>query len=380
MEKSVVRKSNIELLRIIGMLMVLAHHFVVSSGIMDAFELGDTSINYIFLNLWGMWGKTAINIFVMISGFFMCTSDLTVKRYCKILFECLFYQFSIYLILLLAGYETIGPERLFNLFFGIFRNANGSGSFISSFLIFYLFIPFINIYVQKLTKKDFTNFLLLLLFVFTGLSTFFFNKVIFGEVFWFITVYLIGAYLRIYPPMWATSLKASVRFLIASLLFSYVSVLFMIFVGSLVHSGSPMYFFYDANKLGAVLVSTALLSTFKNLTVPYSKVINLFAKTTFGVLLIHVSSSAMRDFLWYDLLHVNTMSALSTVSLMINSVFICAVIYLVCSLIDIVRIFTVERWVFDHFDHIERYIQKIWEVIRKSADKICDKTNKFLEQ
>ena len=62
MEKTNIRKSNIELLRIIGMLMIIAHHYVVNSGIMDAFEVGSTSMNYVFLTLWGMWGKTGINV------------------------------------------------------------------------------------------------------------------------------------------------------------------------------------------------------------------------------------------------------------------------------------------------------------------------------
>ena len=77
MENTNIRKSNIELLRIIGMLMIIAHHYVLNSGIIDAFEVGSTSMNYVFLTLWGMWGKTGINIFILISGYFMCTSSLT---------------------------------------------------------------------------------------------------------------------------------------------------------------------------------------------------------------------------------------------------------------------------------------------------------------
>ena len=178
MENTNIRKSNIELLRIIGMLMIIAHHYVLNSGIIDAFEVGSTSMNYVFLTLWGMWGKTGINIFILISGYFMCTSSLTIRRYCKVFLEWALYNFGIYLIMLIAGYEKAGPKRIFDLFFGIFRYANGSGCFVYSFLIFYLFIPFINILIRSMTKAEFKNFVLLLLFVFTILSTFFFNKAI----------------------------------------------------------------------------------------------------------------------------------------------------------------------------------------------------------
>ena len=110
------------------------------------------------------------------------------------------------------------------------------------------------------------------------LSTFFFNKYIFGEVFWFIAVYFIGAYIRLYPPVWSDSFKVSGRLFILSLLIAYASVVFMLIIGAVVNKGSATFFVYDANKLGAVLVSITMFATFKNLSIGYSKIINLFAK------------------------------------------------------------------------------------------------------
>ncbi len=65
MKNDSVGKSNIELLRIVSMFMILTHHYVVNSGIMEGFGAGSTSINYIFLALFGMRGKTGINICCM---------------------------------------------------------------------------------------------------------------------------------------------------------------------------------------------------------------------------------------------------------------------------------------------------------------------------
>lgn len=362
MEKTNVRRSNIELLRIIGMLMIVAHHYVVNSGIMDTFELGNTTANYIFLTLWGIWGKTGINIFILITGYFMCKSDLTLKRYCKVFFEWVLYHFGIYIIMLIAGYETAGLQRLFDLIFGIFRYANGSGNFTNSFFIFYLFIPFMNVFIRNAAKTEYKKFILLLIFVFTILSTFFFNKLIFGEVFWFIAVYFIGAYLRLYPPTWSESFKASGRLFAMALVLAYASVVFMIIVGAVTQKGSTMFFLYDANKLGAVLVSILMFTTFKNLSIGYSKLINLIAKTTFGVLLIHANSSAWREFMWVDLLHVNTFYSLPFAMLVLRSIVIVAGIFIVCSMIDMIRIYLLEKPVFEHFDPIEKAIRKIWGI------------------
>ena len=378
MEKKVIRSSNIELLRIIGMLMILAHHFVVNSGIQEAFVFGDTSSNYIYLSFMNMWGPTGLNLTVLISGYFMCKSHLTVKRYCKILFEYIFYTWGIYLILLVAGRETIGLRRLFKLFFGLFRDANVG--FIGSFMIIYLFIPYINLLIQKITKKDFLELLLLLLFVFSGIATFFDNKEMYGGISWYFILYLVGAYLRMYPPVWSTNLKASLRFFIVSIILAYASVIFMIVLASVIHNGSPQYFLYHCNKLGTLLLTISMFCTFKNINISYSKTINLIAKTAFGVLMIHNSSAAMRQLLWRDLLHVDSMSGIPTVSLILNSIVICVGIYIVCSLIDMVRIFTVERWVFDHFEVIEHYIRLVWKTIKNAASKCYTKVIECLER
>ena len=94
------RNSNLELLRIILMLLIVAHHFVVNSGITEVYDLKGSPVNTLFLELWGMWGKTAINVFVLISGYFMCTSKLTWKRFLKIVMEVKFYHIVMFSILL----------------------------------------------------------------------------------------------------------------------------------------------------------------------------------------------------------------------------------------------------------------------------------------
>ena len=380
MEKATIRQSNIELLRIIGMLMIIAHHYVVNSGIMDAFEVGNTSANYIFLSFWGMWGKTGINVFILISGYFMCTSDLTIRRYCKVFLEWVLYNLGIYLIMLIARYETFGLNRVFDLLFGIFRYANGSGNFIGSFFIFYLFIPFMNIFIRNVSKEMYKKFIKLLVFVFSILSTFFFNKDIFGEVFWFIAVYFFGAYMRLDPPVWSDSLKASRRLLIWSLVIAYASVVFMMITGAVTGKGSPAFFVYDANKLGAVLVSVTMFATFKNLNIGYSKVINLIAKTTFGVLLIHASNSAWRQFMWRDLLHVDTSYSLPLIVLICRSILIVAGVFVFCSLIDMIRIYLIEKPVFDHFDPFEKALNRIWKFLSNICRSIYNRIIAFADR
>ena len=74
-----VRSSNIELFRILSMITIVAHHYVVNSGLLDCIEKqAPLEFKDYFLILFGMGGKTGINCFVLITGYFMCTSYITI--------------------------------------------------------------------------------------------------------------------------------------------------------------------------------------------------------------------------------------------------------------------------------------------------------------
>ena len=63
------RNSSFELLRIISMLLIVAHHFVVHGN----FDLiSSFSKNVFFLQSLSMFGKFGVNLFVLISGYFSC--------------------------------------------------------------------------------------------------------------------------------------------------------------------------------------------------------------------------------------------------------------------------------------------------------------------
>ena len=56
------RNSNLELYRIIVMLSIVAHHYVVNSGLVGGvIDEQYVSANSLFYWLFGMWGKTGIN-------------------------------------------------------------------------------------------------------------------------------------------------------------------------------------------------------------------------------------------------------------------------------------------------------------------------------
>lgn len=323
------------------MLLIIAHHYVVNSGVTANYDYSNIITNTVFFQLWGMWGKTAINAFVMITGYFMCTSKLTVKRFAKMWLEAKFYLVVIFLILLLTGYETIGLGRVVNIFFGYARHSNAG--FTSSFFMFYLFIPFYNLLIEKMSKRQHQCLIGLLIFYFTIVPTFLFTNSVFHEPLWYMVLYFVAAYIRLYPVSWMENNKICGSILVVTILTAYASVLAVDFVGVRFGFSSAYYMVADSNKLLALIIGVFSFLFFKNLKIGNSKIINKIAATTFGVLLIHANSDAMRTFLWKDLLHVKEMYFLPLGELMLHAVACMFGVFVVSSLIDMLRIQFVEK-------------------------------------
>lgn len=63
------------------MLLIVAHHYVVNSGLMGMIADEPLSGRSIFFYLFGAGGKTGINCFLLITGYFMCASQITASKF-----------------------------------------------------------------------------------------------------------------------------------------------------------------------------------------------------------------------------------------------------------------------------------------------------------
>ena len=106
----------------------------------------------------------------------------------------------------------------------------------------------------------------------------------------------------------------------------------------------------EANKIFAVLVAVCSFLWFKNLDIPYSWLINTIGASTFGILLIHANSDAMRTWLWRDTVDCVGHYALPLGQLMLYAVGVILIVFSVCALIDYLRIQIIEKPFFKWFD------------------------------
>lgn len=337
--KTQLRDSNIELLRILMMLVIIAHHYIVNSEIAPL-VLGSQivggqmySINKMFALCFGFGGKMAINVFLLITGYFMCRKEFGWQKVINLLCLMVFYRWIIYAVFIFTGYEKFSLLEFAKTI--LFVPLDFGRGFSSSFLGLYLLIPFLNKAVQNFEKKDFQYLILTLLFLFTVLSSFFLNSA-FEYIGWYAAVYFIGAYLRLYPLESLEKTKNCLVLSVAGLFLCYASIIFISFAGAKLNKNLPVYWFVnDSNKILAIFTAAALFCLFKNLKIGHIKIVNTLAASTFGILLIHASSDTMRNWLWNDVFH--SAESYSNKLFPLYAFGAVFAVYLACFAIDFIR-------------------------------------------
>lgn len=356
------RESNLELFRIITMLLIVAHHFVVNSGLISAdgpIAANPMSVNSIFLLVFGAWGKIGINCFVMITGYFMCKSQITVKKFAKLILEVMLYKIIIYLVFIVSGYENVS---FMNLLQALLPITHIKQNFTGCFITFYLFIPFLNIFIGKLTERQHFKLLLLSFFTYILFGTIHIGMfgVTMNYVSWFMVLFFIASYIRLYPKKWFSNNKICGCLLLLSLIISIASVVCCVWLGARVNRFIPFYFVTDSNTFLAVMVGIFAFLFFKNLHIPFNKFINTIGASTFGVLLIHANSDAMRQWLWKDVL--DNVGHYDENYMPFYAIGCVLVIFIVCVIIDIIRINLLEKpffkWWDKHFDNFANAYKK----------------------
>ena len=352
------RSSNIELYRIVMMLIIIAHHLVVNSGVMGAFKFDNVTSNMVFLYLFGFGGKPMIDGFLLITGFFTIKSKFTVEKAAKVFVEILFYKVAFYILFCILGLQSFEMQTFKETVFYVFYN--GHGAFPATYFWLYLLTPFINKLVEGINKNQYIALLGVLLMYFTIISTFIKSVDTFNELGWYTTVYLIGGYLRLYEPKILNNGVKSGILTLVSLLACYGSIL-LIIKGRMDATTdlSPYYYVSNAHKILGVLLAVTSFQFFRHLRIPTSKIINTLASTIFGVLLIHANSATMRTWLWKDFLDIRGHYEWQWLPL--YAIICVFAIFIVCALIDLVRIHLLEKPTFMVYRKIEDKIVKWWD-------------------
>lgn len=193
------RDSNVELLRLVCMLFIVIHHFIVNAIFKECcleeemISLTVTNISAIFVN---GFLYIAVNCFVLISGYYGI--HLKCKSLLNLYLTCALYGLIAYLIHLYVDDAHIGHSILYN---SLFIFSHSKWWFVNAYVILLFLSPLLNTAIVNMNKRQLLFVILLLLVM----------QIYFGN-FWqangfdvkgyhafnFVLIYVIGQYLHRY--------------------------------------------------------------------------------------------------------------------------------------------------------------------------------------
>ena len=348
-EEGKVRSSNLELLRIVSMLLIIICHSSTHGGFALAEQV--LSANKLFLQLITFGGELGVCCFILITGYFMINSTFKIKKLLKLVFEVLFYSVGIMLIFYGFGLAEFNLTTLVKSLLPITHTLYW---FVTAYVMLYILSPFINILLKNCSRKMHAVFILVLFSAGSLVPSLTLGNMYVNNLGLFICFYAIAAYIRMYPDACASWFKKTKENFLAFagifLLFA-ASVLTFDLIGNYIElvARNATHFIALSSPL-IILGGVCLFLGFKNLKIPSSKFINQVALSVFGVYLIH-DNPFVRTWLWHDVFRNAMWFESPYLVLIILGMGV--VVFCGCVVIDQVRIRVVERPLFAWIDRVE---------------------------
>lgn len=344
------RQTNYELLRIISMFMVVAMHYLYRSDALlilgesaDAKRLTGTLLESFCI--------VAVNVYVLISGYFLVEAGYKTKRILILVCQVLFYAILIPFIMagagVIGGSGESGPYRLLSYIFPIETEHYW---FATSYVFLYLFTPVLNIAVKNMSKKQLQitlGGLLLLFSVMKSISPVQFVTDHFGYDFgWFLCVYLVAAYIRLYGIKWFSTAKRAWLSYVGCALCVFAIVCGAFFLNKA--TGSFAYYFtvpFHYNYIFCLLGAVALFYAFSYVKIKSGKAASFICRIsplTFGVYLFHEHMDIRSEWTgWIDEF-IGPAAAGGVAGFLLHLILSVVIVYLAGIFIDAIRLILFE--------------------------------------
>lgn len=283
------RQSNIELLRILAIIGVIILHYNHRDGGGGFNYVVQGSANELMLRFLESLFICAVDVFILISGYFMCTTNKrNIIKPLQLILQMTIFSTGIYLFKVIFGFRDFALKSLM----GALVPAN---YFVILYVVLYFISPYINLAMEKLSehKKRQAVIIMAVLFsiypslvdIFTaasgrewmGLSTIGAWGSQWGyTIVNFTLLYIIGAYIRTAEP-------SKKRYKTQSLLLILCILTIVLTAWSLLDEDTA----WEYCSPFVIIEAVVIFLLFSRLRMGTNKVINEFAKGAFSVYLLH---------------------------------------------------------------------------------------------
>lgn len=314
------RMSNLELLRCLAMMMVVVLHYLDKGKI-----LSDLTVEIPKSTKTVAWALesfciVAVNTYMLISGYFLSTSDFKLSRLIKLYLQLWVYSVGIGVLGIATGLMPLSKVEIHDLLTLVLPVSMGHYWFVTAYIFMYLFLPFIGDGIKKMTKKQMQVAIGLLLLFFCVLKSVLPVRLEMDgqgyDCVWYLCVFLTAAYIRRFGSKFVSGLKKSICLYIFACLAIFGLTMGLQWVyettGSL---GRIAKIGLEYNHILPYMASVGLFGTFLYVKVPekIGVIINRIAPYTLGVYLWH-ENLTMR-YAWQNRLGANRVSSIGSLLL-----------------------------------------------------------------
>lgn len=181
------RQSNFELLRLVAIFMVLIVHADFLALNVPTKEIVNANPFASFLRFFFQaLSVVCVDVFVLISGWFGIRPSS--KGFFNLLFQCVFFNWGIYIVMLLLGLTTLSANGIADCLL-----LTDTYWFVKAYILLYILAPVINSFIENSSTNHIRN-VLLLFFAFQTIFCFISDGVTFFEN-GYSTISFIGLYL-----------------------------------------------------------------------------------------------------------------------------------------------------------------------------------------
>lgn len=342
---------NIEIFRIILMLMILTLHYLGHGGILDSIPKTGGDKKYLFAWALETFSYIGVNGFVIISGFYLVNAKFKVHKLIALILQITLTSSAIYFLLVALGRLPLNYNNLMDAIFPVFT---GSYWFATSYVELYCLFPFLNIIIKSIPKRQMQMLVFLISLIFCAWKSFFPKLAMVNtdggyNVVWLICLYFFAAYLRLY---W--------EFKINKWIYLAIYVLCCSFVLYNKCTGNRVFLSYVSVPI--TIATLALFLFFREVHIKnllFGKIIGWISPLTFGVYLIS-DNIWVRYYLYTKILHSKAVayspSMIYVIPISVVSIFAA------CMLIDKIRLLI--------FNYLTKNIK---------YQKLCSEITHFIE-
>lgn len=354
------RASNIELLRIISMILIIMHHFSVHG----CFPFTpDLTFNKVFLQVFGLGGKAGVVAFVMITGYFMVSCSFKLHKFAKLVGQIWFYSIAMLGVAMGLGLDTVTSRNMMLALLPI----GAMSWFAQNFLVLYLLTPIINRVLRWLQHKYYVMLLVVSTVIWFLIPTALnlwpnvpHTTFGFKHIFSFVIFYSMGAYIKLYGSH--ITKKIGIIFSTIGLVGAFLGDILV----DVLAMTNPVYmkqiFYFTQNDYGffQLLLGIGLFIIFLKAKITYRPWINVVASTTFGIYLLH-DNKLFLHYMWDNALA--TYQYYDSLVLPLYAIFVVALIFVVGMTVDYVRLAFIEKPVMKaitpSLDRIQSRVEKV---------------------